>query len=164
MYYFAYGSNMSIARLKARVKSAVSHGCYVLKKHDLKFHKRSKDGSSKCDAFFTSNQEDKVYGILFEIDPAHKPLLDKAEGLGFGYSEKQVKVQSNDGARILAVTYYATDLVDDLEPYTWYTEHCLIGAREGNVPQEYIEQKIASIQAVEDPDKQRDIGERSIYN
>ena len=39
MKYFAYGSNMSFARLQARVPSARSLGCYALRQHDLRFHK-----------------------------------------------------------------------------------------------------------------------------
>jgi gamma-glutamylcyclotransferase len=54
MYYFAYGSNMSLSRLRERVPSAEAVGCFSLNGHDLRFHKLSKDGSGKCDAFFTA--------------------------------------------------------------------------------------------------------------
>ncbi|TNF88372.1 MAG: gamma-glutamylcyclotransferase, partial [Gammaproteobacteria bacterium] len=40
LYYFAYGSNMSPARLQARVPSARPLGVYRLKGHRLSFHKR----------------------------------------------------------------------------------------------------------------------------
>lgn len=49
--YFAYGSNMSSARLRARVPSCRPIGIAFLPGHELRFHKRSKDGSGKCDAF-----------------------------------------------------------------------------------------------------------------
>jgi hypothetical protein len=50
MQYFAYGSNMSLRRLRTRVPSAVKLGNATLFGHQLKFHKRSQDGSAKCDA------------------------------------------------------------------------------------------------------------------
>ncbi len=80
MKYFAYGSNMSIARLRERVPSAVSFGCHALKEHDLRFHKSSKDGSGKCNAFFTGNDDDTILGVLFEIKSSEMSALDRAEG------------------------------------------------------------------------------------
>ncbi len=48
MKYFAYGSNMSLARLKGRVPSAKRLGMFCLRNHQLAFHKISKkDGSAK---------------------------------------------------------------------------------------------------------------------
>ena len=49
MLYFAYGSNMLTERLKARVSSATPIGKANLSDHGLRFHKKSKDGSGKCD-------------------------------------------------------------------------------------------------------------------
>jgi len=89
MLYFAYGSNMSVSRLRKRVPSASPLGCHILKKHDLRFHKKSKDGSGKCDAYETSNDKDIVYGALFGIDPNEKPALDAAEGLDMVTGKKK---------------------------------------------------------------------------
>ncbi len=88
MKYFAYGSNMSIARLKERVPGARSLGCHTLKEHDLRFHKLSKDGSGKCDAFFTGKAEDNIYGVLFEIDPAEKKTWIELKGLDMAITRK----------------------------------------------------------------------------
>src|SRR5438552_200988 len=61
--YFAYGSNMAIERLKARVPSAELVCIADLAGHQLKFHKRSKrDQSGKCDAAYTGSPQDKVTG------------------------------------------------------------------------------------------------------
>jgi hypothetical protein len=49
--YFAYGSNMETARLRERMPSAKPLGVAKLSGHELRFHKRSKDGSGKCNAF-----------------------------------------------------------------------------------------------------------------
>lgn len=164
MHYFAYGSNMSLSRFKKRVPSAKFLGCHRLTKHDLRFHKTSKDGSGKCDAYLTSDPHDVVYGALFEIDPIEKTALDKAEGLGFGYDQKQVVVTSNDDSLIEAVTYIASTIDDTLKPYSWYMNHVLVGAHEISLPVNYIQTKISSIETTEDCNRERDARERSIHD
>lgn len=163
MYYFAYGSNMSLSRLKKRVPSAVSLGCHKLNEHDLRFHKSSKDSSGKCDAYLTSNADDVIYGALFKIDPIEKSALDRAEGLGYGYNEKEVIVIAQDGSSIKAITYFATNIDKTLKPYSWYMRHVLTGAKETSLPTEYIENKINSIESIEDRDKDRNAKELAIY-
>ena len=163
MHYFAYGSNMSLARLRARVPSAVRLGCCTLDGHDLRFHKTSNDGSGKCDAYFTANRVDSIYGALFKIDPADKPALDRVEGLGYGYDKKQVTVFTASGAAVSATTYVATAIDHSLGPYTWYLNHVAIGASETGLPAEYIRRKIQLIEAFEDSDTERDARERAIH-
>ena len=50
MLYFAYGSNLSSARMAARVPSARVVARAQLPGHALRFHKVGRDGSAKCDA------------------------------------------------------------------------------------------------------------------
>lgn len=164
MYYFAYGSNMSLARLRERVPSATSLGCYILRKHDLRFHKSGKDGSAKCDAYFSDDPEHAVYGVLFDIDYEHKSALDKAEGLGHGYEEKVVSIVStNDFSLINALTYAATNIDARMKPFSWYVNHVLIGATEAFLPPDYIEKKIKSVETLEDGDTKRDARQRAIH-
>ncbi len=163
IFYFAYGSNMSVARLKARLPEVVPIGRCTLEKHDLRFHKISQDGSAKCDAFFTNDPRDIVYGILFKIDSAQKALLDEFEGAGNGYDIKEVTVTQADGSSINAMTYVATIFGNSLKPYTWYKDHVRVGAEEGKLPADYIRTKILSINAVEDQDRKRNDHELSIY-
>ena len=163
MYYFAYGSNMSIARLRERVPSADPVGRHILIEHDLRFHKSSKDGSGKCDAYFTSNSDDIIYGALFLINPAHKPALDRAEELGYGYEEKEVTVVAVDGSSLKVTTYVATNIDEALKPYSWYLNHVLVGAKETSLPGDYIQRKIEVIEAIEDEDKARDAQQRALH-
>lgn len=163
MLYFAYGSNMSITRLKRRAPSAIRTGICTLQNHDLRFHKESADGSGKCDAFRTGNSEDFVIGSLFEIDPADKPSLDSAEGLGFGYNEKQIPVVKDSGEICFAVTYYAIRINRTLKPYSWYLQHVIIGAMESNCPAIYVS-RIKAIKTMEDDNQERDAQERAIHS
>ncbi|GAA4359564.1 gamma-glutamylcyclotransferase family protein [Kangiella marina] len=162
MYYFAYGSNMSVSRLRARVPSAQPMGCYMLDGYDLRFHKLSGDGSGKCDAYFTSNDGDRVYGALYKIDPQEKPVLDEAEA---GYEEKVVTVvSSNDGSPTEATIYIAIGKESGIQPYSWYLNHVLVGAKETLLPKDYILRKIERIQPIEDENKDRSAKEWAIHD
>jgi cation transport regulator ChaC len=163
MKYFAYGSNMSLPRLRGRVPSAEKIGIYTLAEHALQFHKVSKDGSGKCDAQFTESPDDFVIGALYEVSDNEKVALDKAEGLGNGYQEKMIQVSDVQGKIIEAVTYYATNTDSSLQPYSWYMCHVIYGAKETGVPASYLS-TIASTKSIEDPDKKRDTRERAIYS
>ena len=163
MKYFAYGSNMSLTRLRERAPSAVAIGCYTLAGHDLRFHKSGRDGSGKCDAFHSGDRCDVVYGVVFDICPSEKPALDKAEGLGYGYDEKNVTIHSVDGTLLESFIYIATETDESLKPYSWYVNHVLVGARAASLPQEYVRNKIAIVQSIEDPDTERDAKQRAMH-
>ena len=79
--YFAYGSNMWTPRLRERVPSAEPMGIASVAGYRLRFHKRSIDGSAKCNAFYTGNNANVVWGVVFDILQAEKANLDRAEGL-----------------------------------------------------------------------------------
>ncbi len=163
MNYFAYGSNMSIARLRARTPSAQYRGCYALEGHDLRFHKAGMDGSGKCDAFYTGSERHRVYGALFRLCPTEKPALDAVEGLGRGYNEKTVTVSALDGSSVVASTYFATAIDPQLLPYGWYLNHVLIGAAQASLPPDYVHSKIRRVATLEDSDRDRDQRERAIH-
>lgn len=155
--YFAYGSNMSTARLRKRVPSCKPLGIATLPGHALRFHKRSTDKSGKCNAFASGN-DNSVIGVLFSFDPAERAKLDEAEGVGSGYEHAMVTVINDKGRRRKVLTYLATpDYIDDsLKPYGWYKDFVLAGGREHGLPPEYIAEYIQSVEAIEDPNRTRD--------
>lgn len=156
MLYFAYGSNMCLSRLHNRVPSCQFYAVASLQGYTLKFHKRSNDDSGKCDAFRTNNLEDRVIGVVFKINETDKDNLDNAEGLGYGYSEQIVELESSDEP-ITAFAYIAdSDAIDStLMPYTWYRTFVLEGARQYQLPSDYI-RGIEAVEAKEDADKARE--------
>ncbi len=163
MIYFSYGSNMSLKRLNARISKISRLGIATLFEHDLRFHKVSKkDGSGKCDIFETKDSEHLVVGVVYKIDPLEKPILDTFEGLGYGYEEKQIRVEMNGGL-VSAFTYYATKIDQGLRPLHWYKEHVLRGARENRLPDHYI-RKIEMIDSTDDHDIERHARELEIYS
>ena len=162
MRYFAYGSNMSLRRLRARVASAVRLDNASLYGHRLRFHKRGRDGSAKCDAQQTGDPAHRVLGVVFEIAGAEKPDLDRYEGVGLGYVTQTVQLTLSNGDQLEAYTYIATLIDSALRPFAWYKEHVLRGALENHLDADYI-QAIHHIAADIDPDPEREARELAIY-
>ena len=162
MFYFAYGSNLSLRRLNKRAPSAVLEGTFRLHQFELLFHKIGRDGSGKCDASFTGQDHDVVYGRVFKVTTADKKSLDQCEGLGRGYELRHVKVQSETGQTYTAFTYVATSIDPELAPFCWYRQHVLIGASEANFPQSYIKEKL-TVFCRRDPKQKRRNRELSLY-
>jgi cation transport regulator ChaC len=162
MLYFSYGSNMSSRRLLERAPSAVFLSIARLEGHRLRFHKKSRDGSGKCDAVHTANKNDCVIGVVFSMSASDKKELDRKECLGFGYEKKTVTVRLENGDRIEASTFIAIETDATLNPYSWYKEHVLRGARENNLPHDYIS-IIEKIRSLPDPDMDRHAQELAIY-
>ncbi len=155
MYYFAYGSNMFLPRIRARVPSARLVARGALHGHQLRFHKIGRDGSAKCDAYFTGSQGDQVHGLLFEISMNERSNLDLAEGLGRGYEIKEAEIRLADGTRQDAFFYIATMIEQGLRPFTWYKDFVLYGAVSGRLPEDYVTERIRGIGAVADHDLHR---------
>src|SRR5210317_591378 len=163
MLYFSYGLNMSSRRLLERAPSATFLSIATLKEHRLRFHKKSRDGSGKCDAEYTANPDDCVIGVVFIMSASDKKELDRKECLGFGYEAKTVTVILENGNRIETSTYFtpqggikknAIETDATLNPWSWYKKHVLRGARENNLPHDYIS-IIEIIESSPDPDMDR---------
>ena len=155
MLIFAYGSNMCAGKLHKDVPSAKAVATCRLGQHVLRFHKPSAlDGSGKADAFETRDGSDEVWGVVYEIDPAERPALDRTEGLGQGYDLKQVRVVADDGAEFEALAYVATSVDESLRPYDWYKRYVVEGAKQHCLPDSYLA-KVEAVEAGPDPDATR---------
>ena len=163
MNYFAYGSNMSLARLSARIPSVRRIGVGSLTGYKLIFHKAGEsDGSAKCDAFLTGDPSHEVLGVVYGIDPDDKHRLDIIEGVGYGYENRRVTVRLGDGSVVPAWVYCATSINTSLLPFDWYREHVVRGALENGLPDHYVS-RIRAVEALSDPDPERAARELSIY-
>ncbi|MCY4058708.1 MAG: gamma-glutamylcyclotransferase [Gammaproteobacteria bacterium] len=143
--YFAYGSNMSSDRLRARTPSANPLGKARLPGYTLRWHKLGRDGSGKCDIEPSDGPGTVIWGVLYEINRAEKGGLDAAEGLGVGYDEHTVRVETGTVVRE-AITYKARpDKIDPaLRPLDWYKTYVIRGATEHGLPDEYV-RRIAAV-------------------
>jgi len=155
IHYFAYGSNLHPMRLMERVPSAKLVGVIELSEHSLTFHKKSDDGSSKCNLLQTGVETDFVHGAIYEVEPEHKSELDRFEGIGYGYIDNQINLQ-HQGQEYTCFTYIAqrSHIFDHLKPYHWYKKLVVLGARYLQLPGSYIS-SIESVESVEDPDGKR---------
>jgi gamma-glutamylcyclotransferase len=134
---FAYGSNMLRARVRERVSSARPVGTACLPGFSLRWHKVSVDGSGKCDVVEDATPGACVWGVIFAIESEQKDLLDKAEGLGNGYGNREVSVILG-GATLTAQAYFATRTDPAYRPYDWYRALVVAGAREHALPPDYV--------------------------
>jgi hypothetical protein len=149
MWYAAYGSNLHPLRLTERISSAQLVATSFLPDWSLHFHKRSKDGSGKCNILSGS---DGIHIAIFDISAEDKLTLDNIEGLGLGYSETLLNVPGIGDC----VSYSADEshIDDSLDLYDWYKELVLIGARAHGFPDDYLN-RISSFPARQDPDPNR---------
>ena len=148
--YAAYGSNLHPIRLSGRVPSAKLLGKGVLERKALRFHKRSKDGSAKCNIVVDDTQQ--VHVAIYEIDASEKQLLDDAEGVGYGYQVQEVEVV--DFGKCFTYIAENSHIDNSLNPYTWYKELVLVGCEYLNLPAYYID-FIRNINAEADLDEKR---------
>ncbi len=154
---------MSTGRLRSRIPGATFLGMYFLPGHRLCFHKIGRDGSGKCDAYFSADPMDRLPGVVYDMNLADKSMLDRIEGLGIGYACKNVQIVDSSGNWITAFTYVALKTDPLIMPYSWYRHHVLVGAREAGLPADHIA-FIEAIPTLNDPDKQRQIKESAIHS
>ncbi len=153
--YFAYGSNMHPARLRERVPSCNVVGTAMLRGYGLRFHKRSIDGSAKCNALYTGDSSDRVMGVIYQIVAGEKEVLDSFEFLGNGYHQSEVQVTLGDKPECAFAYFAEPQFIDEtLRPYIWYKEFVVAGARLHRIPEGYIKE-VEFVEAIEDPDPMR---------
>jgi hypothetical protein len=97
--------------------------------------------------------------VVFKIPKTEKPSLDRAEGLGHGYHQRDVSVDTRHERHgpQKAFTYVAdsSHIDDELQPYAWYKEFVLRGARDFRLPKAYVRNVIDSVGSIADPNPAR---------
>ncbi len=161
MYYFAYGSNLLYARMTQRVGPLAPPRVAMLDGYELRWHKRSQDGSGKCDIVPASGGV--VHGAVYLLDDAQLTTLDVIEGVGHGYRRDASLAVHCDGDELAVVAYIAEAAFIDptLQPYEWYHEIVVAGASALALPARYVD-SLRSVRPVPDPDVSRAARERAI--
>jgi len=137
MLYFAYGSNMSSARLAARVGAVRVVGAATLSHHRHAFASLGQDGTGK--GAIAEHAGGRVLGVAYELTVAQFDELNRYEG---GYERRAIDIATGAGAAA-AETYYPLDWDETLRPEDWYVDHYLAGMREHRFPDDYIETILA---------------------
>jgi hypothetical protein len=130
--YFAYGSNMDIDQLTRRVGEIRIIGVGSAAGFQLRFNKRSIDGSGKANLVAANGV---VEGVLFEMSAAQFARLDDSEK---GYHRKGVNV-ATEGGILEAVTYFANSdrVADGLRPTEAYLALIVAGAERFGLTEAY---------------------------
>lgn len=149
MLLFAYGSNMCGGKLALAAEGATFVDIAILPRHDLRFHKRSDDGSGKADALFTDNLAHVVWGVIFDVPTSSWASLVRSEG---GYREVDVEVAAPAAGKVTCRTFLAKPerIHAGLKPYGWYKRYVVEGARAHALPAEYIA-RLDAFESIEDP-------------
>ncbi len=162
--YFAYGSNMSTLRLRNRIAAQVV-GTGMLPGYRLNFHKKWTCGSGKCDALHTGIVTDQVWGVVYAISPADIGTLDTIECKDIAYFRKTVNLTLSTGETCQPEIYVGRgeDLDPTALPFDWYKHHVQFGAKENDLPADYITRMIAPVPTITDPEPDRLQREFAIY-
>jgi gamma-glutamylcyclotransferase len=148
--YFAYGSNLHLARFRQRVPSANVITSALLPGYELAFCKHGRDDSGKCTILPAAN--DQVQGVVYEIALSERPDLDELEG---GYDRHILVVNTSMGT-LQTFTYIArAELIKPgLLPYHWYKDYVLQGAQQHGLDADYCA-RIKAQNSIDDPDMER---------
>jgi gamma-glutamylcyclotransferase (GGCT)/AIG2-like uncharacterized protein YtfP len=131
--YFAYGSNLKLERMRARVPSARVFGRAQLRNRRLCLDKRGLDGSGKAN--LREDGRACVWGALYAIDPEHWETLDRYED---GYARVAVEAVTEQGEAVSAETYVAYRLTREPVAFDWYKRLVVEGAHEHGLPADYV--------------------------
>lgn len=127
-YYFAYGSNMNVERVAARIGETRRALRGMLMDHRLCFDKRSRIPGI-AHANVAACQGENVEGVLFELlDPAQIEQMDPFEGVPHDYVRQRHVIQTAEGG-IEAWVYVALpeQTRAALKPAREYLDHLLAG-------------------------------------
>jgi hypothetical protein len=131
--YFAYGANMSSARMRSRVPEARLRGVGCVAGFRLAFEKLGADGTGKAN--LVPEPGGLVWGVLWALPESEWPALDRCEP---GYTRREIEAVC-EGVRVRAQTYVATHPADaPLEVSAEYGRLLLEGAREHGLPAEHV--------------------------
>jgi hypothetical protein len=134
--YFAYGSNMSSAQLRAWDTAHRCLGAAELRDHRLAFLRRSvRWKAGAADIVYAPGES--VWGVLWEL-PLGARELDLKESAGDAYRRRPVEVHV-DGAPVTAMAYEVIDKAPtELQPRREYVQLMVEGAREHGLPSAWL--------------------------
>lgn len=140
LWYFAYGSNMArtIFREARQMQPLATHSGWL-------------DGFRLCFTIPVGSGERGVanvladpgartHGVVYQLHPADFERLDGSEGVSFGlYQRVAVTIRTPEHGALDAWTYQSSVIVEGRKPSPRYLQLLLDGARENNLPAEYVQ-------------------------
>ena len=142
--YFAYGSNLFLIQIRERVNNSKLkplHNAYFPDKK-LCFPRDSKSQKGGV-ASYEDQKNHNLWGAVFDLTKDELHRLDLKEGYkekGTNNSYERVEITViNDGTEISALTYCANPK-GTFMPSQYYMNKLIEGAKECNLPSDYIKE------------------------
>lgn len=132
MFYFAYGSNMSLSQMAVRAPDARPLGTGCLDGHRLFF---TGDGY----AAIRPQPGHRLHGVVWQVTARDIAVLDRYEGVGEGwYVRRTVRVRSPGLSRACLV-YLGADVTEGGRPIRrYFAEGIMAPALAWGLPSRYI--------------------------
>ena len=124
--YFAYGSNMSAARMKQRLGWEAPRRAATLRDFQLVFDQAGFNDPSWSPANIRSEQGGLVEGMVYEVEEKDLKILDGYEKY---YQRLEVKVTATQEKNLDAVTYLSKKSRGEKPPTQEYLNFLLEGKK-----------------------------------
>ncbi|MGL4297076.1 MAG: gamma-glutamylcyclotransferase family protein [Aestuariivirga sp.] len=145
LHYFAYGSNMSLAQMRARCPESVAIGIGWLAEHALVFPRYSTRRQSGA-ASIAPRRGSTVWGVIYSTTETDLARLDVFEGYRAdrpeaenNYNRAMVSVARENMDALACVTYIARPEAEHVPPSLDYLQTILTGAIENALPEAYVQ-------------------------
>lgn len=132
--YFAYGSNIDRAQMRARCPGALFAGVARLPGHRFTVNRHGY-------ATVVPDAASEVYGVLWRINEAGERALDRYEGVAEGLYRKtaaDVELLGRAPARVDGALIYVAVDARPGRPRASYLELILAAARQHGFPRDYV--------------------------
>ncbi len=105
--------------------------------YSLVFNKKANDGSGYAN--ICSQRDSVVYGVLYALTEDELQKLDQCEGVPHHYRRITLRVETKEGLQYAECYVAVEDKVKGgLKPHKDYLQHLIRGAKEYDLPEEYI--------------------------
>jgi len=143
-WYFAYGSNMWADQVRRRLGCVPPSRRARLKGWRLAFNKRSTKPTDVVFANIVPDAGGEVWGAAYDMPAGLLDEMDRWEGEG--YRREEATVTDDAGRTLAAVAYVARQgfILPEQPPTDAYLKRILAGAREQELPEEYIASILAA--------------------
>lgn len=138
--YFAYGTLLELAEIHRFCPTARALGIYRLKGYRLGFEACGPDpGSGGCTLLVDANNV--MYGVLYGMPADERKHLESVSGLDRGlWAARKVTLWDENDRTVSADTFYIPEASGSHVPSAAYVRPILAGAREVELPADYIDQ------------------------
>jgi len=135
LLYFAYGSNMSSARMSERLGSAQAVGRARIAHSRLAFDKPGRDGTGKAN--LVESADEWAWGVVWRVSVGELGRLDAYEP---GYRRTPLPVELDEGVVRTAQVYLWRGPTSEIPPAASYVAHLVRGATEHALPDWWVAQ------------------------